>query len=306
MNGDLKEEIYMQLPEGFGQENKVCKLKKALYGLKQASRAWNDKFNDFMLRIGFKRCDSDRCLYVKEQNGIICYVLLYVDDLLIFCHDLKMVETVKKLLSNEFEMTDMGKANSFLGMQIEQDIEKGTIELNQKQYLKKVLQKFGMQDCKPKSTPIEKGLHLEKDDANKCSNHPYRELIGCLTYAHCTTRPDICASTGYFSRFQSGFNENHYNHAKRVLNYIKGTIDLKMVFKRNDKAETLIGFSDSDWAGDKNDSKSTSGYVFKLFGNTVSWASRNQQSQNHRPKRNTWHCLMQSANVNGSRNCSAK
>lgn len=266
LNGELKEDIYMRLPEGFDQGNKVCKLKKALYGLKQASRAWNEKFNDFMIRIGFKRCDSDRCLYVKVHNGTICYVLLYVDDLLIFCCDLKMINAVKRLLSNEFEMTDMGKADSFLGMQIEQNIENGTITVNQTQYLKRVLQKFGMQDCKPKSTPIEKGLHLERGDTNKCTDHRYRELIGCLTYAHCTIRPDVCAATGYFSRFQSGFNENHYNHAKRVLNYIKSTIDLKMIFKRNENAETLIGYSDSDWAGDKNDSKSTSGYVFKLFG----------------------------------------
>ena len=278
LNGELEEEIFMHLPEGFGEKNKVCKLNKALYGLKQASRAWNGKFNESIVKIGFRRCNADRCLYVKEQNGIICYVLLYVDDLLIFCRDMKTIVAVKKLLSEEFEMTDLGKANSFLGMQIEQDIENGTIVINQTEYLKKVLHKFKMQDCKPKATPMEKGLHLEKGDANKCSNHPYRELIGCLTYAHCTTRPDICAATGYFSRFQSCFNENHYNHAKRILNYIKATIDLKMHFKRDEKAETLVGYSDSDWAGDKNDSKSTSGYVFKLFGNTVSWASRKQQT----------------------------
>lgn len=276
LNGELKEDIYMQLPDGFGQNNKVCKLNKALYGLKQASRAWNEKFNAFMIRIGFQRCRSDQCLYVKEQNGIICYILLYVDDSLIFCRDLKMIDTVKKLLSNEFEMTDMGRASSFLGMQIEQNVEKGTIIVSQSQYLKRVLQKFGMQDCKPKSTPMEKGLHLELGDSNNCSNHPYRELIGCLTYAHCTTRPDLCAATGYFSRFQSCFNANHFNHAKRILNYIQATIDLKMIFKRDEKAKVVVGYSDSDWAGDKNDSKSTSGYVFKLFGNTVSWASRKQ------------------------------
>lgn len=97
-----------------------------------------------------------------------------------------------------------------------------------------------------------------------------------MTYAHCTTRPDLCVATGYFSRFQSCFKENHYNHAKQILNYIRGTIDLKLVFKRNENAETMIGYSDSDWAGDRNDSKSTSGYVFKIFGNTVRCASRKQ------------------------------
>lgn len=82
--------------------------------------------------------------------------------------------------------------------------------------------------------------------------------------------------TGYFSRFQGCFNETHFNHAKHVLRYIRGTIDLKLVYTKQKDAPTLVGFSDSDWGGDKNDGKSTSGYVFKLFGNTVSWASRKQ------------------------------
>lgn len=276
LNGELTEDIYMELPEGFKQNNKVCKLNKALYGLKQASRAWNEKFNDFMIRNGFKQCNSDACLYVKVQNGITIYVLLYVDDILIFCSDLKRINTVKSLLSNEFEMTDMGKASTFLGMHIEQDIEKGTIVLSQSKYLEKVLQKFNMQDCKPKSTPMEKGLHLDAGDKNKCTNHPYRELIGCLIYATVTTRPDLCAATGYFSRFQSCFNESHFNYARHILRYIRGTIDLKLVYQKQRAAATLIGYSDSDWGGDQNDGKSTSGYVFKLFGHTVSWASRKQ------------------------------
>lgn len=276
LNGDLSETIYMQLPDGFGQQNKVCKLNKALYGLKQASRAWNQKFNDFMIRIGFKRSDSDQCLYVKQHDGVKCFVLLYVDDTLIFCSDLKVIGTIKKLLSNEFEMTDVGEAGSFLGMQIQRDIEKGTITLNQSSYLEKVLRKFGMQECKPKTTPMEKGLHLDLGEKGKCSNHPYRELIGCLTYAAVTTRPDLCAAVGYLSRFQSCFNEQHFNYAKNILHYIRGTIDMKLLYTKNQQAVTLIGYSDSDWAGDRNDSKSTSGYVFKLYGNTISWASRKQ------------------------------
>lgn len=278
LNGELKEEIYMELPEGFKQGNKVCKLNKALYGLKQASRAWNEKFNDFMMRIKFEKCVSDQCLYVKKQNDKLIYVLLYVDDILIFCEDIGIINTVKKLFSKEFEMVDMDKASSFLGMHIDQNIEKGTITLSQSKYLEKVLERFNMLECKPKSTPMEKGLHLEYGDKNKCSDHPYRELIGCLIYATVTTRPDLCAATGYFSRFQGCFDERHFTHAKHILRYIRGTTDLKLVYTKQTSAPTLVGFSDSDWGGDKNDGRSTSGYVFKLFGNTVSWASRKQST----------------------------
>lgn len=276
LNGELDEDIYMELPEGYKQGNKVCKLNKALYGLKQASRAWNERFNAFMSRIKFKKCVSDQCLYVKNQNGKMIYVLLYVDDILIFCDHIGTIDAVKKLLSREFEMVDMGRASSFLGMHIDQNFEKGTIILSQSKYLERVLERFDMKDCRPKTTPMEKGLHIERGDENKCSNHPYRELIGCLIFATVTTRPDSCAATGYFSRFQSCFDERHFNHAKHVLRYIRGTIDLKLVYTRQNAAPTLVGFSDSDWGGDKNDGRSTSGYVFKLFGNTVSWASRKQ------------------------------
>lgn len=276
LNGDLDEDIYMLPPEGFPAGIKVCKLNKAIYGLKQASRMWYEKFHQFITRIGYKRCSSDYCLYTKFENGIRCFILVYVDDLLIVCDSETMIRIIKKLLAKEFEMTDVGRVDTFLGMHIEHDRENGIIQLSQSQYMKKVINKFGMNDCKPASTPIEKGLHLSNEAKGENSNVPYRELIGCLTYATLTTRPDLCASTNYFSRFQSNYTHEHFTQAKRILRYIKATSDLKMRFVKDEEAEMLVGYADADWAGDKNDSKSTSGYVFKLFGNIISWASRKQ------------------------------
>lgn len=276
LNGDLSEEIYMELPEGFKCGDKVCRLKRALYGLKQASRKWNERFNSFMLKLGFKRCLSDQCVYVKEEGGSKCYVLLYVDDLLIICNDQKKINIIKGLFAKEFEMTDIGRVNTFLGMHIDHDVENGMTILNQTQYLKGVLAKFGMSDCKEIATPMEVGLNLAKGNSNDLPNVPYRELIGCLTYATITSRPDLCAALNYFSRFQSCYTVEHFTHAKRMLRYIKGTLNMAMIFKRHEDASLLHGYTDSDWANDKNDRKSISGYVFKVFNNTVSWASRKQ------------------------------
>lgn len=276
LNGELKEEIFMVQPDGFAKGKQVCKLKKAIYGLKQASRMWNEKFHQFMTRIGFKRCASDYCLYIKFENDIRCYILLYVDDLLIVCDDLRMINTIKGLLAKQFEMTDIGMADTFLGMHIEHDRDNGIVQLSQAQYLKNVVRKFGMTECKPISTPIEKGLHLSSEKLAESANVPYRELIGCLTYATLTTRPDLCAATNYFSRFQSCYTHEHFTHAKRILRYIQGSSDLKLKYRKDEKADILVGYADSDWAGDKNDSKSTSGYVFKLFGNTVTWGTHKQ------------------------------
>lgn len=274
LNGELSENIYMELPEGFKNGNKVCKLNKALYGLKQASRTWNDRFNQFMLKIGFIRCISDQCIYIKGENDVKCFVLLYVDDLLIISSESKRINTIKNLLEKEFEMTNIGKVETFLGMYIEHDIERG--KTNQTQYLKNVLNKFGMAECKGIATPMEIGLHLKKGNERELPNIPYRELIGCLTYATITTRPDLCASVNYFSRFQSCFTNEHLTHAKRILRYIKQTLEMKMVLVKNENADLLHGYTDSDWANDVNDRKSISGYVFKIYDNTISWASRKQ------------------------------
>ncbi|XP_055309645.1 uncharacterized protein LOC129573283 [Sitodiplosis mosellana] len=135
-----------------------------------------------------------------------------------------------------------------------------------------------MTECKPISTPIEKGLHLPAEKGNMNSNVPYRELIGCLTYATLTTRPDLCAATNCFSRFQSCYTKEHFTHAKRILRYLQATGDLKLEYRKDEKAKILVGYADSDWAGDRNDSKSTSGYVFKLFGNTISWGTHKQNT----------------------------
>ena len=86
LHGDLEEDLYKIQPEGFivqGQENLVCKLKKSLYGLKQASRQWYKKFDSFMHRIGFKRCEVDNCCYVKFSDNSYIILLLYVDNMLI-------------------------------------------------------------------------------------------------------------------------------------------------------------------------------------------------------------------------------
>lgn len=276
LNGDLNEDIYMLQPSGFTKGSKVCKLKKSIYGLKQASRMWNEKFNKFILRIGFKRSASDSCLYTKIEKGIRCYILLYVDDVLVVCDNLEMTEEIKRQLAAEFEMTDVGEVDTFLGMHIEYDRENGVMKLSQEQYLKNVVRKFGMEDCKSVATPIEKGLQLNAGDKSGDSKAPYRELIGCLTYATLTTRPDLCAATNYFSRFQSCYTNEHFTHAKRILRYVHGTTDLKLEYRRKEKAEVLVGYADSDWAGDANDCKSTSGFVFKLYGNTVTWSTHKQ------------------------------
>ncbi|BBG99268.1 transposable element gene [Prunus dulcis] len=158
LHGDLEEEIYMSQPEGFkvaGKENWVCKLQKSLYGLKQSPRQWYKRFDRFMIGQKYTRSHYDHCVYFRKlQDGTFIYLLLYVDDMLIACKSKVEIERLKTQLSNEFEMKDLGEARKILGMEIERDRAKGKISLCQKQYLKKVLQRFGMnENSKPVKIP---------------------------------------------------------------------------------------------------------------------------------------------------------
>ena len=113
LHGDLEEDIYMIQPERFiaqEQENLVCKLKKSLYGLKQAPRRWYKKFDSFMHRIGLKRCEANHCSYVKSFDNTYIILLLYVDDMLIARSSIEEINNLKKQLSKQFVMKDLGAA----------------------------------------------------------------------------------------------------------------------------------------------------------------------------------------------------
>src|SRR3954464_13885254 len=124
-HGDLEEQIYMVQPEGFshpGQENLVCKLKKSLYGLKQSPRQWYKRFDAYMIRIGYRRCEYDCCVYTRvldDRSSI--FLLLYVDDMLIATRSMKEINKLKTLLRKEFDMKDLGGAKKILGIEHPRD-----------------------------------------------------------------------------------------------------------------------------------------------------------------------------------------
>lgn len=277
LNGHLNETVYMRQPPGFERGSKVCKLNKSLYGLKQAPRSWNERFNQFILKLGFKRSPYDCCLYTMVTKDVKLYLVLYVDDIVLASNSLEELKNVKVQLAKEFEMEDLEELRNFLGLKIERDVEKGTLTINQSQYVSGLLKRFGMDQCKPLGTPLEANVKLaRKKDEEAVTEHPYRELIGCLTYLMLSSRPDISIAVNFLSRFQSAATDTHWIHLKRVLRYLQGTKEFSLEYKRSETADPLVGFADADWGSDIDDRRSTSGFVFKVFGNTVSWTSRKQ------------------------------
>jgi hypothetical protein len=279
LNGELKEEVYVEQPQGFeieGQEEKVYRLKKALYGLKQAPRAWYSNIDNYFMKKGFEKSKNEPTLYVKRQGMVdILIVALYVDDLIFTGNNLKMIEDFRKEMMMRYEMNDLGLLHHFLGIEIYQEVD--GVFICQKKYAEKILKKFGMFGCNPTDTPLVVNEKLKKEDGGKkvdASN--YRSLVGNLFYLT-STRPDIMFAASLLSRFMNDPSHIHLGAAKRVLRYIQGTLGYGI--KYDSKVETkLIGFCDSDWAGCMDDMKSTSGYVFSLGSGAFSWCSKKQQT----------------------------
>lgn len=275
LHGVLKEDLYMEVPQGVtATEGNVCKLQKSLYGLKQAPRCWNEKFNSSLLKLGFHRSSRDYCLYVSTVDSDEVYLVLYVDDLLIVGRKIQTIEKLKRRLSVEFEMTDCGEAKFFLGMQIDYNLDRGDLKLSQDAAITKILEKFGMSDCNPTKSPMEKGLQLSREGSSTAQ--PYRELLGSIMYLMLCVRPDLCYPVCYMGRYQQTPTENHWQSLKRIVRYLKGTITMGLRFKRDEDSKPLVGFVDADWATDTENRKSVTGFLFKVYGSTVSWASRKQ------------------------------
>lgn len=272
--GNINETVYLKPPEGVNiDKNCVLKLRKSLYGLKKSAKYWYEKFSKLMLSHGFKRSENDFCLYIKNN----LYILLYVDDLLILSNSILEISWIKQLLNSEFQMKDLGSKNlKYLGINIKK--EDDSLFLDQKDYLESVLIKFGMLDCNSVDTPMDVNINLgENCIVDNSLEQRCRSCIGSLMYAAVGTRPDLCAAVSYLSRFQSNPSAKLWLCLKRILRYIKGTLDYKLEYVRNREASPLVGYADADYARD-SDRKSTTGFLFKVFSNTVVWKSKKQNT----------------------------
>lgn len=226
----------------------MCRLHKSLYGLKQSPRNWNRKISKWLKKYGLRQSRGDPCLYtVVDGSGGMLIVVLYVDDLLIAGSSLTVVEAFKKAIAAEFEMKDMGEAKWILGMEIVRDLEKGTIELKQRAYFERVLERFGMSRCKPVDTPAEERLR-RLPEGQGGPDKTYMSLVGALLYGAVMTRPDILYAVSSLGRHLQATGPDHWRAAKRVLKYLKGTLEVGIVYGGQGAKELeLEVYSDADW-----------------------------------------------------------
>ncbi|CAM8975229.1 unnamed protein product [Rhodiola kirilowii] len=169
-------------------------------------------------------------------------------------------------------MKDMGEVEVILGIRIKR-VEEG-LALTQSHYIEKVLKKFKYLDCHPVTTPFDSSKHLLPNKGDPVSQLEYSRVIGSLMYAMTSTGPDIAFAVGKLSRYTSNPSVHHWQAVHRVLRYLKGTMNLGLVYF--EFPSVIKVFSDASWISNEEDHSSTSGWVFLLGGGAISWASKKQ------------------------------
>ncbi|CAL2265186.1 unnamed protein product [Prunus armeniaca] len=250
LHGELNEEVFVEQPQGYvrkGNEHKVYRLKKALYGLKQAPRAWYSCIKAYFMKEGFERCHYEHTLFTKTaKEGKILIVSLYVDDLIFTGNDESMFAEFKRSMMLEFDMTDLGKMRYFLGIEVMQRTD--GIFISQKKYALEVLEKFGMNKSNLVLNPIVSSCKLLRDeDGVKVDSTIYKQIVGSLMYLTATRLDMMFVRSNCFGVF----------------------------YKKGGKGELNV-YTDSDYAGDQEDRKSTLGYIFLFSSGDVSWSSKKQ------------------------------
>lgn len=274
LNGELEETIFMQQPPGYDDSSgKVCKLNKSIYGLKQAPRQWFQKFNKFMLKIKFKQLETDPCVYIRNENNSKVIICLYVDDLLIAGSSSTEVQTVSRILQEEFQMSKSETLKEFLGIHIEKT--ENEMRLDQTAYIEKMLKRFGMEDANPSDTPMDAKSTSSDFATGTEFKGPYRELVGSLLYLAMTSRPDILFPVNCLSQLQETPTDCAFKGLKRVLRYLKRTLNFKLVYKKSEY-KNLNLYVDADWASDKKDRKSISGSIIMLYNCPILWSVKKQ------------------------------
>jgi hypothetical protein len=294
LHADALKTTYMEQPEGYAPDafprcDWVCKLIKGLYGTKSANRGWSLCLHAALTKFGLKRTAADHGLYYcKNADGSFAILFVHVDDI-VSCCSKEYWTSLVDFLCAEFEFTDLGPLQWVLGMRVTTQPNKRTIRLDQEKFVTQLAAKFAVPKStgKPKfSTPAHDSKPLTlamnattPEDRAFMKDKPYRHLVGCLLYLVVCTRVDLAQAVGALCRFQQNPGPEHWYAAKRALRYVVDTAYLGLTFgaHKNNPSFELVGFCDADWGGCTDTRRSTSGYIFTLFGDVISYKSVRQK-----------------------------
>ena len=293
LNGDIDREIYMKILEGLevdgepapGEDLKkwVLRLLKGLYGIKQGPRIWVLKLHSVLTEIGFERTDCDYSVYIYRRDNVKVILPIHVDDLLIASNSCDAIQKVKADLTSQFKIHNQGPATSILGIKIKRNRPNRSISLSQPGYIESILEQFSMSECNPAHTLMQENHKLSTsmspdtpEQQAEMKAYPYRELIRKLLYLAIATRPDIAYTVGVLCRFVENPGMEHWLAAKHVLRYLRGTINMKMVYSCQSSPDLFTTFSDADLSGNPDNSHLTGSFAICISRGAMQWGSRLQ------------------------------
>jgi hypothetical protein len=233
LNGELEEEIYMEQPQRFVHqtgEHLMCKLHKSLYGLKQSPRAWNQKLYTFIKGIEFMKSEADPSVYVAQVGDVKFFIVVHVDDLILVCNNQNKLLQIKKELNQKFEMKDLRELHLFLGMEVERNCDEQLLRINQIKYLKEILKRFRMQECKPIRVPFDPKMKLQRNanGNDESKGFPYQQAVGSLMYAMLCTRLDLAYPINVLSQHIANPNMEHWMVVQRIFRYLQSMLQMKL------------------------------------------------------------------------------
>jgi hypothetical protein len=248
LHGHLEEEVFMRQPPGYESKTHphyICKLDRDLYELKQAPRAWYARLSSKLQSLGFKPSKADVSLFVYNKGGVVIYLLIYVDDIIVASSSDAATATLLKDLQADFALKDLGDLHYFLGIEVKKVC--NGILLTQQKYTSDLLNRVGMESCKPMNTPmssIDKLSVYDGDPLGPKDITEYRSIVGALQYLT-LTRPDISFAVNKVCQFLHKPTTVHWSAVKRILRYLQHTIGMGLRIRKS--LSTLVSaFSDAD------------------------------------------------------------
>ncbi|CAI7832871.1 unnamed protein product [Closterium sp. NIES-54] len=234
LNGILEEHIFMAQPEGFDDgSGTVWKLKKALYGLKQAPTQWYLKLCEVLEEIGFTPSSADHSLFMLGEGEQRSFMVVYVDDILIFSPSSDLVKELMLNLQDKFKCKALGDVSFYLGLHIERDVEKRCMRVHQQKYLEALVANFGQSEGHV-ATPFPFGFKCvkgpEEESVGEEERRRFHSLVGSLMYAAVNTRPDVAFATGQLARVVQCPNEEQVAAGMRVAKYLGQTLTVGLQY----------------------------------------------------------------------------
>ena len=267
----------------------MYRLLRSLYGLKQSGRLWNQNVIAFYKSVGFRQLNGDPNILIRQTKDEISIVSVYIDDFLLALNEMATLKALKKLLGKKYEMKDLGEVKTIIGWQITRDLAVRTIKIDQSAFIRDLVIEEGLTNCNANVIPMKVGSAIEindSEDYEETELREYQHLISKLMYLAYGTRSDITFMVGQLSRYNADPRKGHLRVAKKVVRYLKSTIQIGLVFgkevnshlPRDPPPYDLVGYADSNFAEHPIDRKSVMSYCFFLNGAIVLWSSKKQKT----------------------------